>query len=198
MPDTAASMAGLAAVRTLLVSDLHLGARLGRDVLRRPAALAALLAAIDEADRLVLLGDIVEMLEGHPWRALEAAAPVLRAIGARVGAGREVVVVPGNHDGALLAPWLRGHPRATATLAGDVPGDATRCSRRSPGFLAPARVTCATRASGCGPACGPRTATTSTATCCPSRPTGCPAARWAGCRVRAPRRPTTSTRAARR
>jgi hypothetical protein len=30
-------------VRTLVISDLHLGSRLGRDVLRQPEALAVLL-----------------------------------------------------------------------------------------------------------------------------------------------------------
>lgn len=128
-------------MRSLIVSDLHLGARLGRDVLRRPAALAALLAAVDDAERVVLLGDTVELLEGHPSRALEAAAPVLRAIGARVGAAGEVVLVPGNHDAALLAPWLRGHPHATATLDCAVPTGATRLLAAVAGMLAPARVT---------------------------------------------------------
>jgi len=47
-------------VRTLIVSDLHLGLRTGVDVLRRPAALARLLEALDGVDRLVLLGDALE------------------------------------------------------------------------------------------------------------------------------------------
>ena len=128
-------------MRALIVSDLHLGARLGRDVLRRPAALTALLTALDDAGRLVLLGDTVELLEGNPWRALAAAAPVLRAIGARLGRAGEVVLVPGNHDAALLAPWLRGHPQATATLDGAVPRDATRMLAAVTDALAPARVT---------------------------------------------------------
>ena len=55
-----------AGARTLIVSDLHLGARLGRDVLRRAAALAALLDALDGVQRLVLLGDVVELVEGDP------------------------------------------------------------------------------------------------------------------------------------
>jgi Calcineurin-like phosphoesterase len=94
-------------VRTLVISDLHLGARSGRDVLRRPAALEALLAHVAEADRLVLLGDIVEMLEGRPRAALDDATPVLSAIGDAVGQSREIVLVPGNHDHALVYPWLQ-------------------------------------------------------------------------------------------
>jgi UDP-2,3-diacylglucosamine pyrophosphatase LpxH len=126
-------------VRTLVVSDLHLGARLGRDVLRRPAALDALLGAIDGADRLVLLGDVVELLEGRPARAMEVAEPVLRAIGARLGPGREAIVVPGNHDAALVRPWLRAHGGRVAVDA-PVPTDATEALARLSRLLAPARV----------------------------------------------------------
>jgi UDP-2,3-diacylglucosamine pyrophosphatase LpxH len=129
-----------AGARTLIVSDLHLGARLGRDVLRRPAALAALLDALDGVQRLVLLGDVVELVEGDPRRALATAEPVLAAIGARMGAGREIVVVPGNHDNALVHAWLRAHPAATAVLDGVVPHDATPLLASLTAFLAPARV----------------------------------------------------------
>jgi UDP-2,3-diacylglucosamine pyrophosphatase LpxH len=96
-------------VRTLVISDLHLGSRLGRDVLRRPDVLDGLLGALEGVDRLALLGDTVELAEGRPRRALAIAEPVLRAIGARLGAQRDVVVVPGNHDLALIRPWLRAH-----------------------------------------------------------------------------------------
>src|SRR3954451_3608550 len=100
-------MASSRGVRTLIVSDLHLGARLQRDVLQRPAALAALLDAIEQADRLVLLGDVVELLEGRPGQAIQAAEPVLRALGERLGGEREAILVPGNHDAELVRPWLR-------------------------------------------------------------------------------------------
>jgi len=94
-------------VRTLVISDLHLGSRLQRDVLRRPAALEVLLAQIKRIDRLVLLGDVVEMLEGRPRAAFDDARPVLQAIGAAVGRDREIVVVPGNHDHRLVRRWVR-------------------------------------------------------------------------------------------
>jgi hypothetical protein len=94
-------------VRTLVISDLHLGSRLRRDVLRHPAALDALCSRLQDVDRLVLLGDTVEMLEGRPRGALSDAEPVLRAIGDALGKGREVVLMPGNHDHALVRPWLR-------------------------------------------------------------------------------------------
>ncbi|MDX6643176.1 MAG: hypothetical protein QOD76_1138, partial [Solirubrobacteraceae bacterium] len=94
-------------VRTLVVSDLHLGARLQRGVLHHPEPLAALLRALDGVERLVLLGDVVELLEGRGPQAMEIAEPVLRALGARIGNSTEVILVPGNHDHALVAPWLQ-------------------------------------------------------------------------------------------
>jgi hypothetical protein len=97
----------VAGVRTLVISDLHLGSALGRDVLRRPLALAALTEALRGIDRLVLLGDTVELLEGRPRRALAQARIPLGALARALGPGSEVVVVPGNHDHALVRPWLR-------------------------------------------------------------------------------------------
>src|ERR671920_30976 len=95
------------AVRTLVVSDLHLGARTGVDLLRhRPAAREALLARLDGADRLVLLGDTLELRHGPVREALAAARPVLEAMGRAFGG--EVVLVPGNHDHGLLSEWLEG------------------------------------------------------------------------------------------
>lgn len=126
-------------MRTLVVSDMHLGARLRRDVLRTPEALGALLDALDGVDRLVLLGDVVELLEGRPRRAMEAAEPVLRAIGARLGAGGDVILVPGNHDAALVRPWLRAQPE-TLAVAARIPSDATPMLARIADWLAPAAV----------------------------------------------------------
>ena len=95
-----------AAVRTLVVSDLHLGARTGVDVLRhRPAARAALLERLDGVDRLVLLGDVLELRHGPLREAVAAARPVLEAIGDAFR-GPEVVLVAGNHDHRLVAAWL--------------------------------------------------------------------------------------------
>jgi hypothetical protein len=98
-------------VRTLVVSDLHLGARTGVDVLRRPVALRALLERLDAVHRLVLLGDVLELRHGPARDALAAAAPVLRAIGERL-AGGEVVLLAGNHDHGLVSPWLERRGRA--------------------------------------------------------------------------------------
>lgn len=96
----------MAGVSTLVVSDLHLGSAWKRDVLRRPAALERLLEAVREHDRLVILGDVVELLEGRPEEAMDVARPVLREIG-RAARDKRVVVVPGNHDFAIVRPWLQ-------------------------------------------------------------------------------------------
>jgi hypothetical protein len=93
-------------VRTLVVSDLHLGARSGVDVLRRPGALASLIEELQSADRLVVLGDLLELRHGPAREALKAAEPVLASLGEALGPDREIVVVPGNHDHGLLRPWL--------------------------------------------------------------------------------------------
>jgi hypothetical protein len=92
--------------RTLVVSDLHLGARTGADVLRRDDVRAALLEAVAECDRLVLLGDTLELRHGPLGEVLEVAKPVLNELGGAVGSGGEVVIVPGNHDHRLLRGWL--------------------------------------------------------------------------------------------
>jgi UDP-2,3-diacylglucosamine pyrophosphatase LpxH len=57
-------------VRTLAISDLHLGARLRHEVLTQPEPLDRLLAALDSVDRLVLLGDTIELLEGRAQQAM--------------------------------------------------------------------------------------------------------------------------------
>jgi hypothetical protein len=126
-------------VRTLVVSDLHLGARLRRDVLRRAVALDALLDALDGVERLVLLGDVLELIEGRPRRVMEVAEPVLRAVAGRLGGGREVVVVPGNHDAALVRPWLllRG---VSSAVDAQIPADATPMLERVVSWLEPAHV----------------------------------------------------------
>ena len=127
-------------MRTLIVSDFHLGQRPGHDVLRRPEPLACLLAALDGIDRLVLLGDVVELqsrIAGR--RAMEVATPVLRAIGARLGPGRELVLVPGNHDGSMIRAWALARGRKLG-LADDVAPDATPELAAVTALLAPARV----------------------------------------------------------
>ena len=98
-------------MRTLIVSDLHLGSLSGSDLLRRAELRAPLLEAVAEADRVVLLGDVLELRHGPMRDAMAAARPFFedlgRALGDRTlkGAG-ELVLVAGNHDHALVEPWL--------------------------------------------------------------------------------------------
>ena len=53
----------------------------------------------------MLLGDVVELRQGPVSDALADASRVLASVGQALGAGREVVIVPGNHDHHLLDPW---------------------------------------------------------------------------------------------
>jgi hypothetical protein len=63
--------------------------------------------------RLVLLGDAIELRHGPVREALAAAEPVLRALGAALAERGEVVIVPGNHDHHLIEPWLERAGRRT-------------------------------------------------------------------------------------
>jgi Calcineurin-like phosphoesterase len=92
-------------LRTLVVSDLHLGTRKRVDVLRVQALRDALLAEVAVADRVVLLGDVLELRDGPLRETLPLARPFFEALGEAVGDG-QVVLVPGNHDHALIAPWF--------------------------------------------------------------------------------------------
>jgi predicted phosphodiesterase len=92
-------------MRTAVLSDLHLGAGGGADVARRPEALDRLAAALEPAERVVLLGDALELRERPIADLLEAVRPRFERLAA-VLSGKRVVLVPGNHDHALTEPWL--------------------------------------------------------------------------------------------
>ena len=130
-------------MRTVVVSDLHLGARSGADVLRRPELRAALVEALAGADRLILLGDALELRHGPVRAAMEVARPVFEALG-EVMAGREVVMSPGNHDHPLIAPWLDARrfaeePRALE-LEERIPADASPATAQLASWLGPAEL----------------------------------------------------------
>lgn len=95
-----------------MISDLHLGQTGGVSVLEHPAPLAALLEAVTEYDRLVLLGDILELQEAHPSHSRVVAEPILRAIAERMGSERQLILVAGNHDHGLVSAWARGRGAA--------------------------------------------------------------------------------------
>jgi hypothetical protein len=109
-------------------------------VLTRPEPLQRLLLALGGIDRLVLLGDTVELMEGRPQQAMTIAEPVMRALGRGLGASREVLVIPGNHDRALVRGWIRAQG-AGLQPESRVPLDASPALARLTSWLAPARVT---------------------------------------------------------
>lgn len=129
-------------MRTVVVSDLHLGSLLERDVLRRPEALEALVEEVRRSDRLVLLGDTIELLEGRARQATEVARPVIRTLGAALGPGGHAVVVPGNHDHALIRSWIHRRIETEPGLAIDdqVPRSASTLLSNLTGWLEPASV----------------------------------------------------------
>jgi predicted phosphodiesterase len=92
-------------MRTAVISDLHLGALNQSDMLRRPGVPERLVAALEGADRVVLLGDTLELRERPIAGLLEMVRPVFDRL-APVLAGKRVTLVPGNHDHQLGAPWL--------------------------------------------------------------------------------------------
>lgn len=92
-------------MKTAVISDLHLGALAGSDVLRDREVRAVLFEELRGAERLVLLGDAVELRERPLGTALEHALPFFTELGAAVGE-IEVVLVPGNHDARFAEPLL--------------------------------------------------------------------------------------------
>jgi hypothetical protein len=92
-------------MRTAVVSDLHLGALGGADVTRDPGVRERLIEALAGSERVVLLGDALELRERPLAEALDVAGPFVEALGTAL-AGRKLVLVPGNHDHALAEPWL--------------------------------------------------------------------------------------------
>ena len=110
-------------------------------MLRREAERAALVGALAGVDRLVLLGDVLELRHGPLRDAVAAAVPVLRSLGAALGPAAEVVVVPGNHDHGLLRGWLERREASVALgLESPVEPDPREALGAVVDALAPARV----------------------------------------------------------
>jgi predicted phosphodiesterase len=92
-------------MRTIVLSDLHLGSGGDIDLLRRPEIRRDLWAELEGADRVVLLGDAVELRDRPLPESLELARPFFDELDAVIGR-RSLIVVPGNHDHHLLDGWL--------------------------------------------------------------------------------------------
>ena len=93
-------------MRTLIVSDLHLGSNSRVDVLRRPELRAPLLERLADIDRLVLLGDVLELRHGPLREAMAAARPFFEDLGRALGGTR------------ARADGRQPRPRAGRTVAG--------------------------------------------------------------------------------
>jgi hypothetical protein len=92
-------------VRTAIVSDLHLGNASGEDLLRDAGLRRTLFDELSSAERLVLLGDILELRELPLPVVLETVRPFFEELGEAM-AGRSILLVPGNHDHRLAEPLL--------------------------------------------------------------------------------------------
>lgn len=131
-------------MRTLVISDLHLGSASRSDLLRRQELRAPLLELAAQVDRVVLLGDVLELRHGPPREALAVARPFFEELG-RALAGRELVLVAGNHDHAMIEPWLAQRaelpePQPLGLEQLIEPAEASPAIERLAGWAAPARV----------------------------------------------------------
>jgi hypothetical protein len=131
-------------VRTLIISDLHLGGISRTDLLRYAELREPLLQAVADVDRVVLLGDVLELRHGPPREALAVAQPFFEDLG-RAMDGRELVLLAGNHDHALIEPWLAlraelPEPDALALEQLLEPAEASAMAARVADWAAPARV----------------------------------------------------------
>jgi hypothetical protein len=102
-------------VTTAVVSDLHIGASSLPDVASLPEPRERLISAVADADRVVLLGDALELRQKPVARVLETARPFFERLG-ETTKGKEVVIVPGNHDHQLAEPWLARRQMDAAEL----------------------------------------------------------------------------------
>ena len=98
-------------------------------------------------DRAVLLGDVLELRHGPVRDALASAREFFEELGAAM-AGGEIVIVAGNHDPALVEPWLiaRGQELEPPSLGPEQlfePAAASQALERIAEWCAPARVTVA-------------------------------------------------------
>jgi UDP-2,3-diacylglucosamine pyrophosphatase LpxH len=120
-------------MRTAIISDLHLGSAFGEDLLRDAKVREVLLAELGAADRLILLGDALELRELPLATALTSAQGFFEGLGETM-AGRPVILVPGNHDHRLAEPMLEqlalaGQPLELEHQAGPADEPATRIAR---------------------------------------------------------------------
>jgi hypothetical protein len=129
-------------LRTLILSDLHLGTHTRADVLHRADVREVLVRALgtrgapDAVDRLVLLGDVLELRAGPVRGALAAARDLFGELGEALD-GRELILLAGNHDHAVVAPWCERSDRPLDLEQRFAPADASPIAAALDGLLGP-------------------------------------------------------------
>ncbi|MGR3375187.1 UDP-2,3-diacylglucosamine diphosphatase [Salipiger abyssi] len=98
MPSSPAGTDARQTLRSLFLSDLHLGARASR-----PAQVLEFLRDI-EAETIYLVGDIFDIWHGGRIHWSDSHEAVLADLRARATDGARIVYLPGNHDSAMRAP----------------------------------------------------------------------------------------------
>src|SRR3954462_2049451 len=81
LPSVLSAPATIPRVPTAIVSDLHVGSQAGDDVAGGAEPQELLLAALEGADRVVLLGDALELREHALATGIELARPLLERLG---------------------------------------------------------------------------------------------------------------------
>ena len=92
-------------MRTLVISDSHLGAWTGDDLLAYAWAREALRPELERADEVVLLGDLVDLLFATIEHAFERADGLVELL-AQTLSGKRLVWLAGNHDHHILVRRL--------------------------------------------------------------------------------------------
>lgn len=92
-------------MRTLVISDSHLGAWTGDDLLAYAWAREALRPELERADEVVLLGDLVDLLFATIEHAFERADGLVDLL-AETLPGKRLVWLAGNHDHHILVRRL--------------------------------------------------------------------------------------------
>jgi Calcineurin-like phosphoesterase len=92
-------------VRSLVISDSHLGAWTGDDLLAYAWAREALRPELERAGEVVLLGDFVDLLFATTEHAFERADGLVELL-AQTLSGKRLVWLAGNHDHHILVRRL--------------------------------------------------------------------------------------------
>ncbi len=98
-------------MRSLVISDTHLGAWTGDDLLAYAWAREPLRPELERADEVVLLGVFVDLLFATLEHAFERANGFVELL-AQTLAGKRLVWLAGNHDHHILVRRLESADRA--------------------------------------------------------------------------------------